>query len=563
MADNTTTAPANDWFNTIHNTLTPSQVYARDFIVEHPKCGIFIGMGGGKTLTTLAALSVIPDPGHILVVAPKNIADATWPDEIKEWNIPTPTVSLHITEPSFYKNGKPKKQRLLKPAEREAFYDEITPCTSDPNSPQPHIYITTLSNITELVERFQNNWPFDTIILDESQSFKNHTSQRTKALRKVSNRASRVVLLTGTPATESLEALWSQIYLLDRGQRLGKSLTAFRMRWFHPSKIIPGIGTVEWTPNPDAQEEIFSSVADITVHLENHDLRIPDAHHNTVWLDVDEDVHEVMDTLRKDQVIQAKALAEQLADEEGADFNNAQQRDYYMSKAVARTVGALRMKLLQCCAGSLIIEDLDKDDPVYAAATQVTTQPVHDIHSAKFDTVTNIVTAHKNGGYPTAQGTQTVPQSPVLIAYRFIAERDRLIHALHKAGINAVVFNGTPAMVAQWNNREFDAMLIHPASAGHGLNLQHGGNVMVWSTLPDSAEQYLQANARLHRPGQTQEVLIYEIMVRDTVDAKTLDALNAKEDTQKRLLDALTHEVLASADTEDITGDGGKEKELL
>lgn len=522
------------WFRTIHETLKPSQTYARDFIVKNKKCGVFLDMGGGKTLTTLAALSIIKPSGHILVIAPKNIADNTWPDEITKWNIPTPMVSLHITPPSFFKNGKPKKQRLLKPDERKSIYADIVQNTT------PTIYVTTLENVEELVNHFGRSWPFHTVVLDESQSFKNHGTKRTKALRRISSQCQRLILLTGTPATESLEGLWSQMYLLDKGARLGKYMWEFHNTYFYPAKTIPGIGTVEWGLREGAQEKIFDAVSDITVHLDNTELNIPEAHHNIMRLKLPKSVHEFMDDLKKQQVAEAEVIAEEIAQQEEGDKGNP---DDYMVQAIARTIGALRSKLMQCAAGSLIV-DIDPSDPQYEQATQVTTQPVIDIHDKKIKTVINIVNAHRDGSYTDDDGkTHTVPQTPVLIAYRFIAEKDRLLHELTKRGINAVTFDGSPTMITAWNNREYDAMLIHPASAGHGLNLQYGGNVLVWSTLPDSAEQYLQTNARLHRPGQDKEVLIYEIIAQGTVDAATVPALRNKKNSQKALLDALTHDV--------------------
>lgn len=524
----------NNWFNTLHETLTPTQVYARDFIVSHPKCGIFLDMGGGKTLTTLAALSLVKDNHNVLVIAPNTIADSTWPEEIDKWNIPYPTTSLHITAPSFYKNGKPKKQRNLKPQERGDIYATISP-------DNPGVYIAALPTVTEIVDYFGKKWPFDIVILDESQSFKNHTSKRTKALRKVSKLCSRLILLTGTPSAESLDGLWSQMYLLDRGARLGHSMLAFHHTYFRPGRTIPGIGVVEWTPLPGAEEDIYDAISDITVHLENHDLNIPDKYHRRVYVDLPDEVYSFCKELTNASIAEAEIIAEDLAEQNGSG-----NPDDFFTQAVSRTAGALHNKLMQCAAGSLIIQDLHPDDPAYAQATQITSQPVMDIHTKKFDLVEDIVATH-NRGYTTAPDstTSTVAKSPVLIAYRFIAEKERLLHQLTKHGFNAVAFDGSPDMIKAWNEREYDAMLIHPASAGHGLNLQHGGNVLVWSTLPDSAEQYLQTNARLHRPGQSENVYIYEIMAKNTIDAKVADALTSKKDAQQELLDALTHDIAA------------------
>ena len=517
-----------DWFQTIENALKDSQKDIRNFIINTPRCGVFVGMGQGKTLLTLSALALAAPPGHILVIAPKNIADNTWPDEVAKWNIPIRTKSLHITEPGFYKNGKPKKSRLLKPDERaQAFADVLT----DP----PTMYFTTLHGVAELVEYFStyghtrktpdfSAWPFGTMILDESQSFKDARTKRYKALKKVAEHTDRVILLTGTPAAESLENLWAQVYLLDRGARLGTSMTKFRKRWFYPTKTIPGIGVTEWAPQPGAEDQIFSAVSDIALHRKNHDLNLPGI--NPVAHSVSLTPYE-LEAYKK---FKADSMLDVII-ANGTDPSQATEDD--IISIVNDNAAVLRGRLLQFAAGAIKL-DMDPDHPDYAVATEQTSQPTLHVHNHKLDLIESLVTDHL---------TNRTDDGGVLIAHRFVSERDRILHRLRAQGINAQAFDGSNTMLTAWNNRQIDVLLIHPASAGHGLNLQFGGHTMIWSTLPDSAEHYAQANARLNRPGQDRVVDIHTITTANTVDARIPAALESKNAVQQRLLDALDAEI--------------------
>lgn len=521
------------WLDNINNSLKPSQRKLRDFGVANPRCGFFLTMGGGKTLTTLATLAMSGQPGHILIIAPTKIADNTWPDELKKWNIPIRNKSLHITEPSFYKNGKPKKPRLLKPNERVELYKKVL---DEPSS----MYFITLSQVVEVVEWFStrggtrkpafHDWPFRTLILDESQSFKDPKTKRFKALRKVSQYADRVMLLTGTPATESLENLFSQVFLLDGGERLGKTMSAYHETYFYPANNIPGIGITKWNPRKGAEEAIFGRISDIVVHTPSTDLDLKGKKIHDHVLEFTDNEKQAYKEFSKESILDI-VIDHEAFDPDNPDAVSSYEdlTDDQIYSLASDNAAVLRGRLLQFAAGSVLME-LDRDHRMYTPSTQITSKPTAFIHDHKVDKVHEIITEHMTNG----------PGTPVLIAHRFIAERERIIERFDRCGpVPAVFFDGTNAMLTAWNNRQIPVMLIHPASAGHGLNLQYGGNTMIWTTLPDSAEQYMQTNARLDRPGQSDEVNIHRIIMKGTVDADTPAALNKKKNTQDHLFKAL------------------------
>lgn len=516
-----------DWYTNIENALTDGQKYLRDFVVNTPKCGLFLTMGGGKTLVTLSALATIQPAGNILVIAPKNIADNSWPGEIEKWGIPIETKSLRLTEQAYYKNGKPKKIRNLKPAERAAAYAEV-------DLEHPRMYFTALDQVTDLVEWFStrggtrrpdySDWPFSTLILDESQSFKDPSTKRFKALRKVARYAHRIILLTGTPAAESLENLWSQTYLLDSGKRLGKSMTAFHTRWFRPDPYIQG----KWHALPGVNEQIYDAIADIAVYRESDglDLKGKEFIYHKVQLDPEQ--AKAYRQFKKDSIL--RFILDH--DQDPAKITPAR-----IQEVVSDNAAVLHNRLIQFATGAIRL-DLTPDDPDYAKATEHTSAPNLLVHSHKYDRISQIVTDQFTTG----------DHSPILIAYRFIAESELIMQRINADGIvPAVKFDGSNEMYRAWNQRKIPIMLIHPKSAGHGLNLQHGGHTMIWSTLTNSGEQYDQTNARLDRPGQTDKVQIHVISTEGTQDINTIRRLSTKGDAQQELLDSLRR------DFEDVT----------
>ena len=347
------------------------------------------------------------------------------------------------------------------------------------------VYVINRDNVVWLVNYYRNSWSFDMVVIDELSSFKNHKAKRFKALCWVRNHIKRIVGLTGTPAPNGLLDLWAQVYLLDEGQRLGKRFTHFRERYFEPDKRNREI-VFTYAPKPGADETIRSLISDICVSMKAEDyLQLPDCITNDVYVELDTKAHKAYETLERKMLLEV--------DESTID---------------AGTAAVLTNKLLQLCNGAVYDESRN----------------VVNIHDCKIEVFKETVEA-LNG-------------KPVLVFYNFQHDLDRIKQAL--AGTGLVVRDlKSPQDQDDWNNRKIDVLLAHPASCAHGLNLQQGGNHIIWFGLNWSLELYQQANKRLHRQGQTEKVIIHRLVVRGGVDEDVIAALDRKEATQNNLLEAL------------------------
>lgn len=446
------------------------QKIIRQFIEDTPYCGLFLDMGLGKTLITLSALYDLNPTGHVLVIAPKTIARSTWQDEIDKWQIPLRTKSFICNE----KGKKLSKEKRMK------LYEEM-------QTAPPTIYFINRDLICDLVKNMpvvngKSVWYFPIVVLDESQSFKNHKAERFKAMKRVRPAISRMIELTGTPTPKGLMDLWSQIFLLDLGQRLGANITAYRNYFFFESKYANGF-PVDWSPKPGMEEEIHARISDITISVKNPNLQLPPVTFNDINVYMDEPEVKRYRQFMKDKVIP-------LLDG---------------GQVVAKNAAILQNKLSQMASGTLYT-----DEELHYEV----------IHEKKLDIVEHIV---EQAG------------SPVLVAYWFNCDRDQICRRLP----DAVPFDGSPDMLHRWNAREYPVMLIHPMSAGFGLNLQDGGHTLVWYTLPWSLEAYLQTNARVARQGQKEPVIIHRLLTHGTVDNKILKALEMKDMTEHTLLEAV------------------------
>ena len=437
------------------------QTFATNFVLEHPACGLILDMGLGKSIITLTALwSLLLDSfdvGRVLVVAPKRVAENTWPAELKKWeHLEGLTWSLVL--------GSEKDRRTA--LQRKA-----------------KIYIINRENVTWLVDNYR--WDFDTLVIDELSSFKSSKAQRFRALKRVRPRISRVIGLTGTPQPNSLLDLWPQMYLLDMGQRLGRYITHYRARYFQPDKR-NGQVVFSYKPLPGAEKAIYEKISDVTISMRAIDhLQMPECVFNEVRVTLSERERQTYDTMRSELVVS-------LGGEE-VDAGNA---------------AALGNKLSQMANGAVYGED----------------KRVFPIHDRKLDALEDLIEA-ANG-------------KPVLVAYWFQHDRERITSRLRKLHIPFSLLD-TSESIARWNRGELPVALIHPASAGHGLNLQAGGSTLVWFGLTWSLELYQQANARLWRQGQTDTVVIHHIISADTIDERIMSALNRKEKTQSALIDAV------------------------
>lgn len=452
-------------------TLHSYQIYAKDFMIRHPYCGLFLQMGLGKTLVVLEALWELNPTKHVLIIAPKTIARCTWENEIKKWHMNLRTRSLVVND----------KGKQLTRKKREAIYDEIPTAA-------PTIYFINREMVCDLVKRFPGSkWPFSTVIIDESQSFKSYTSRRFKAMKEARKWISRLVLLTGSPAPKSLMDLWPQIYLLDMGQRLGPTITAYRNTYFNPGIIVNGY-PVEWRPKWKAEEQIYAKISDIVISMKNRYIPLPPITFNPVKVYMDPDESSLYKKFMQTNILSL------LTGETIEAVNSA----------------VLSAKLSQMASGAIYTDPAKHE--------------YHLIHKHKLEMCEYII--------------NNTPGC-VLIAYHFQSDKSMLMEYLTECGLEPKVFDGTPEMERDWNQQKIPVMLLQPASCGFGLNLQAGGSTLIWYTLPWSLEHYEQTNARIYRQGQTRPVVIHQLMTHGTIDTKILRALQMKDMSQQQLIDAI------------------------
>lgn len=453
------------------------QCYARDFLITHPYCGLFLKMGLGKTGIVLESLYELNPAEHVLIIAPKTIARCTWANEIEKWHMPLRTMSLIVNE----------KGKMLSKKQYEAIYNEI------PNMP-PTVFFINRDRVQNLVKYFPGpSWPFKTVIIDESQSFKSYSSERFKAMRQVRPYISRLVLLTGSPAPKGLEDLWPQIYLLDQGARLGKTITEFRLNYMNPGLIVNN-HPVNWVPKPGAEQAVYQRISSLVISMDNHQLQLPPITMNPIYIDLDADEMAKYKEFMRESVLSL-----------GGDD---------AEPVTAANAAVLSAKLAQMASGALYKAEEDKthQDDYYF------------IHDKKLD-VCKYIIENTDG--------------PVLIAYRFHSDLDMLTKYFANQDIDARVFNGSPEMEQAWNQKRIPVMLIQPASCGFGLNFQAGGSTLIWYSLPWSLEQYEQTNGRIYRQGQTEPVVIHQLMTAKTIDTQILAALQKKDVSQQQMLDAV------------------------
>lgn len=353
------------------------------------------------------------------------------------------------------------------------------------------IYVINRENVQWLVETYGKRWDFDAIIIDELSSFKSPKAKRWRCLKRVAKLAKIVWGLTGTPAGNGYIDLWPEMFLIDSGERLGHTLGEFRTKWFSPGAHKGNI-VYEWKLKPGAKEDIDRRLSDICLSMSKEDwLTLPPVVHNTVTVRMDAKERKLYDQLRRDCVL--PLLGGELADMKNFD-----------QAIVGGTAATLSGKLLQMANGAVY----DEDGGV-----------VH-IHDRKLDALADIA--------------EEAHGQSLLVFYSYRHDIDRIRERFPQA----VEIGGSETITA-WNAGEIPMLLCHPASAGHGLNLQQGGHIIVWFGLPWSLELYQQANARLNRMGQGQSVIVHHIVCEGTLDEKVLSALTEKDAVQKGLLDAL------------------------
>lgn len=444
------------------------QQLAGDFLREHNRAALLLDMGLGKTVITLTRLSELFADFAIekaLVIAPKRVAEDTWTREAAKWD--------HLAGLRVVPVLGDQKHRLAALASAG------------------DIYVINRENVQWLVETCGKRWDFDAIIIDELSSFKSPKAKRWRCLKRVAKLARIVWGLTGTPAGNGYIDLWPEMFLIDGGERLGRTLGEFRTKWFSPGAHKGNI-VYEWRLKPGAKEDIDRRLSDICLSMSKEDwLTLPPVVHNTVAVRMDAKERKLYDQLRRDCVL--PLLGGELADMKNFD-----------QAIVGGTAATLSGKLLQMANGSVY----DEDGGV-----------VH-IHDRKLDALADIA--------------EEAHGQSLLVFYSYRHDIDRIRERFPQA-----VEIGGSETIRAWNDGEIPMLLCHPASAGHGLNLQQGGHIIVWFGLPWSLELYQQANARLNRMGQGQSVIVHHVVCEGTLDEKVLSALTEKDAVQKGLLDAL------------------------
>lgn len=435
-------------------------------ILDNPYCALFLDMGLGKTVTTLTAIKELLDNciiGNALVIAPKKVTQVTWSDEIKNWaHLQGVTISV------IDGNVKQRREAMRRKAD---------------------IYAVSRDNIVWLVTEMGGvKLPYDMVVIDELSSFKNHQSKRFRALRKVRKFIPRVVGLTGTPSPNGLIDLYAQMYLIDEGERLGKTITGYRDRFFRPDKRN---GDIVYTyalkkPADETEKAISDLISDITISMTAEDyLKMPDKIMLYDYVDMSDRCLKDYENFVMEQVLELINSDEPIT---------------------AASAAALSNKLQQYANGA--IYDADRN--------------VREIHEEKLEKLKELVEA-ANG-------------SPVLVAYQYQHDLHRIMKSLKE--YNPVKLE-KPEQIADWNAGKIDVLVTHPASAGHGLNLQKGGNILVWFGNTWSLELYMQFNARLYRQGQSKPVYIHHIVTRGTIDEKIIKALSDKKETQDGLMQSI------------------------
>ena len=443
------------------------QQTAIKWIIDNPRCGLFLDMGLGKTVSTLTAIQQLMDDCEVsrtLVVAPKKVAETTWTTEAQKWD--------HLKSLKVAKVMGTEKQRKLALAEKA------------------DVYVIGRDSFVWLVGIFGGMLPFDVLVIDELTSFKSSKSNRFKAMRMATPTAKRVIGLTGTPAPNGLIDLWAQMYCIDMGERLGRSVTKYRETYFETHKWNNII--VRCNVKKGYDEVIRKKIADICLSMQAKDyLQLPDLINHTIKVQLSTATMQAYTKFEREKVLQFQ-------DEHQGETANV----------LAQSAAGLMNKLSQFANGAIYDEDRN----------------VHNVHDEKLDRLAEIIEA-ANG-------------SSVLVFYQYKHDAARIAEKFK--GYRVKVYTDEKQLI-EWNAGQVDILLAHPASTAFGLNMQDGGHYIVWFGTGWNLELYQQANARLHRQGQQYPVQVYNLVCSGTVDERAEAALENKKGVQQGLLDSLNY----------------------
>ena len=441
------------------------QLTAINHVINVPKCGLFLDMGLGKTVSTLTAIKELKynrfQVNKVLIIAPKKVAEGTWSKEKDKWNH---TKDFRV---SLVLGSQQKRIKAL--------------------SVNADLYIINRENIPWLVDYLRNDWYFDTVVIDESSSFKNSRSKRFKALKMVLPKINRLIELTGTPSPNGVEDLWAQIYLLDQGTRLEKYITHFRAKYMEPNKRNRS-QIFDYKIKDGVYDSIINKISDICISMKSEDyLELPDLSYNEIPVILNDKARRDYDKMERDFVLEL----------EGAE-----------DEITAVNAAALSNKLLQISNGA-----------VYDSTGIYT-----EVHDAKIEAFLELV--------------ERLQGKSLLVFYNFQHDRDRIKRALEKSDLVVKELKITQDE-DDWNAGKIDILLTHPASAAYGLNLQEGGNHVCWFGLSWNLEHYQQANKRLHRQGQKEKVIIHHLVTQGTRDEDVMRALDNKAGVQEEIMQSL------------------------
>lgn len=439
------------------------QKYCIDKILKINKLALFLEMGLGKTIICLTAISILKQENRInkvLIIAPKTVAEGTWQTEIDKWEH-----LKNLTYSTVLGTKKQREKALLKDMD---------------------IYIINRENVKWLVEYKNKNWDFDCLIIDELTSFKNYSSERFKSLKKVLSKTKRIVGLTGTPISNGYMDLYSQIYLLDQGERLGKNITRYRESYFYPKG---GYGNVvyNYELKENADKIIQDKIKDICISMKAEQyISLPPLIQNNFPVVLDNKTLKKYNDFEKDLFIKIKD-----------------------TEITATSAAILTNKLLQASSG--VIYSNDKEPIV--------------LHNKKLEALGELIEQINKR---------------VLIFYSYKTDVERIENYLLSKNKKLRIrkYEGIKEE-KEWNEGKIDVLLAHPSSVAYGLNLQQGGNHVIWYTLTYSLEQYKQANARLYRQGQKDKVYIHHLISKNTIDEKVLLVLEKKENLRDLLMKKL------------------------
>jgi SNF2 family DNA or RNA helicase len=437
------------------------QQTAIERLLKNDHYGLFLDMGLGKTIITLTAIQELIDDfaiSRVLIIAPKTVAESTWQDEARKWD------HLHLTFSTVLGGVRARESALKKCAD---------------------CYVINRENVMWLCEHYNYRVPFDMVVVDESSSFKNHQAKRFRALRKVMPCFSRAVILTGTPAPNTLMDIWAQMYLLDKGEALGRTITIYRQKYFKPGQT-NGFVVYNYVLLPGADKEIHAAIAPKVMSLKAADyLKLPRRIDNVVEVTLPENTRKLYLEMEQYYILS-------MGDE----------------AITAASAAALSNKLLQMANGAVYDND----------------RGVIQLHRAKIEKLMEIAEANEG--------------QPILVFYAYQHDLANLQEAFPAARVLK-----TAQDMADWNEGKIPMLLAHPASTAYGLNLQSGGHLIVWYGLTWSLELYQQANARLYRQGQEKPVIIHHLVAKGTMDEKVMKALKNKAAGQDALLEAVKAEV--------------------